>query len=127
MPSGRKPNFPRMAVANFYVSHYLYLIAGQRDKDLEVVRTDGLDLLLAEEVIESILEGLEREVNLIHVVPSIQVNDVLILRDAPLRSEASPRFIDQLRYPNLRGSVLPGEILKVEQVRLVFLLVLLQV
>lgn len=67
-----------------------YLIAGQRDKDLEVLVTDGLDLLLGEEVIEPILERLERKVNLIHIVPSIQVNDILILRDAPLRPEISP-------------------------------------
>jgi hypothetical protein len=84
---GRYPSLPLMAVATFWRYGLQYLIGGDVEEDFEVFFADGLDLILLQELLESPLEGLETEVDLVDCVPGIDVDQVLILVDGPAASE----------------------------------------
>jgi hypothetical protein len=59
---------------------------------------DSFDLILFEELLESVFVGLEWEVDLIHIVSRIDIDNVLILWNAAFASEFSSRLVDQLRH-----------------------------
>jgi hypothetical protein len=59
-------------------SDEFYLIAGNKDKYFKVVMLDALDLILSQEIVESILIGLEGEIDFIDIISCIEVDNIFI-------------------------------------------------
>lgn len=77
-------------IGQFLYYLFEYIFGGDSDKDFEVVSADAFDLIFFEELGEAIFESLEAEIDLIDIVASFEVDDVLIFADATGCSELGP-------------------------------------
>lgn len=83
-----------------------------------MITIDRSNMGLREEIIETIFEGLEGKVNLVNIIPSINIENVLILRNTPCSSELSSCFSHQLAH-------FISKVFEVKEVRLMISLELL--